>query len=232
MKVHLQRLFWRYRVNQTLLLVEDDRNLADGLLESLKQAGYTCLYADCANKVADLWPDADLVVLDRQLPEGDSLGFLSGWLSIKHVPVILLTAMVSVTDKVIGLDSGAKDYLTKPFAEEELLARIRLHLRNGKDDHLAANIITVGQISINMESREVNHDGDIVMLTRTEFELLVFLAKNAGRVFTRDELLDQVWGYNHYPTTRTVDTHILQLRQKLMGIEIETLRGVGYRMKS
>ncbi|PSU44887.1 DNA-binding response regulator [Photobacterium frigidiphilum] len=219
-------------MNQTLLLVEDDRNLADGLLESLKQAGYTCLYADCANKVADLWPDADLVVLDRQLPEGDSLDFLSGWLSIKHVPVILLTAMVSVTDKVIGLDSGAKDYLTKPFAEEELLARIRLHLRNGKDDHLAANIITVGQISINMESREVNHDGDIVTLTRTEFELLVFLAKNAGRVFTRDELLDQVWGYNHYPTTRTVDTHILQLRQKLMGIEIETLRGVGYRMKS
>ncbi|MEH6533435.1 MAG: response regulator transcription factor [Photobacterium frigidiphilum] len=219
-------------MNQTLLLVEDDRNLADGLLESLKQAGYTCLYADCANKVADLWPDADLVVLDRQLPEGDSLDFLSGWLSIKHVPVILLTAMVSVTDKVIGLDSGAKDYLTKPFAEEELLARIRLHLRNGKDDHLAANIITVGQISINMESREVNHDGDIVTLTRTEFELLVFLAKNAGRVFTRDELLDQVWGYNHYPTTRTVDTHILQLRQKLIGIEIETLRGVGYRMKS
>jgi len=219
-------------VNQTLLLVEDDRNLADGLLESLKQAGYTCLYADCANKVADLWPDVDLVVLDRQLPEGDSLDFLSGWLSIKHVPVILLTAMVSVTDKVIGLDSGAKDYLTKPFAEEELLARIRLHLRNGKDDHLPANIITVGQISINMESREVNHGGDTVTLTRTEFELLVFLAKNAGRVFTRDELLDQVWGYNHYPTTRTVDTHILQLRQKLIGIEIETLRGVGYRMKS
>jgi DNA-binding response OmpR family regulator len=219
-------------VNQTLLLVEDDRNLADGLLESLKQAGYTCLYADCATKVADLWPDADLVVLDRQLPEGDSLDFLSGWLSIKHVPVILLTAMVSVTDKVIGLDSGAKDYLTKPFAEEELLARIRLHLRNGKDDNLAANIITVGQISINMETREVNHGGDIVTLTRTEFELLVFLAKNAGRVFTRDELLDQVWGYNHYPTTRTVDTHILQLRQKLIGIEIETLRGVGYRMKS
>ncbi|EAS42862.1 DNA-binding response regulator [Photobacterium profundum] len=219
-------------MNQTLLLVEDDRNLADGLLESLKQSGYTCLYADCANKVADLWPDADLVVLDRQLPEGDSLDFLSGWLSIKHVPVILLTAMVSVTDKVIGLDSGAKDYLTKPFAEEELLARIRLHLRNGKDDHLAANIITVGQISINMESREVNHGGDTVTLTRTEFELLVFLAKNAGRVFTRDELLDQVWGYNHYPTTRTVDTHILQLRQKLIGIEIETLRGVGYRMKS
>ena len=220
-------------MNQTLLLVEDDQNLAVGLLESLKEAGYECLYADCATKVADLWPNADLVVLDRQLPEGDSLDYLNDWLLIKHVPVILLTAMVSVTDKVDGLDSGAKDYLTKPFAEEELLARIRVHLRNGGGtEEEAANTIAVGNIVIDLDSREVNQGGDVVTLTRTEFELLVFLAKHAGRVFTRDELLDQVWGYNHYPTTRTVDTHILQLRQKLSGIEIETLRGVGYRMKS
>ncbi|MCW8329376.1 response regulator transcription factor [Photobacterium sp. SDRW27] len=219
-------------MNQTLLLVEDDRNLADGLLESLKEAGYECLYADCATKVADLWPNADLVVLDRQLPEGDSLDYLNDWLLIKRVPVILLTAMVSVSDKVVGLDSGAKDYLTKPFAVEELLARIRLHLRNSTPEAKSANVITVGTIVIDLDSREVKHGSDLVTLTRTEFELLVFLAKNSGRVFTRDELLDQVWGYNHYPTTRTVDTHILQLRQKLSGIEIETLRGVGYRMKS
>ncbi|GAB3521447.1 winged helix-turn-helix domain-containing protein [Photobacterium alginatilyticum] len=222
-------------MNQTLLLVEDDRNLADGLLEALKDAGYECLYADCATKVADLWPNADLVVLDRQLPEGDSLDYLNDWLLIKHVPVILLTAMVSVSDKVVGLDSGAKDYLTKPFAEEELLARIRLHLRSAStstEEAPVANVISVGDIDIDLDSREVRKGSDVIVLTRTEFELLVFLAKNSGRVFTRDELLDQVWGYNHYPTTRTVDTHILQLRQKLAGIEIETLRGVGYRMKS
>ncbi|MGF1832863.1 response regulator transcription factor [Photobacterium sanguinicancri] len=219
-------------MNQTLLLVEDDHNLADGLLEGLKEAGYECLYADCATKVADLWDKADLVVLDRQLPEGDSLTYLDGWLAIKQVPVILLTAMVSITDKVMGLDSGAKDYLTKPFAEEELLARIRVHLRNGDKTVSAANIIKVGDISIDLDSRTVTHNEESITLTRTEFELLVFLAKHAGRVFTRDELLDQVWGYNHYPTTRTVDTHILQLRQKLVGIEIETLRGVGYRMKA
>ena len=219
-------------MNQTLLLVEDDRNLADGLLESLKQAGYECLYADCATKVADLWQNADLVVLDRQLPEGDSLDYLPNWLKIKHVPVILLSAMVSVTDNVFVLDSGAKDYLTKPFAEEELLARIRVHLRNGEQEAQAENLIAVGDITINLDSREVRQGSDAVTLTRTEFELLLFLARHAGRVFTRDELLDQVWGYNHYPTTRTVDTHILQLRQKLAGIEIETLRGVGYRMKS
>ncbi|KLV03323.1 transcriptional regulator [Photobacterium aquae] len=219
-------------MNQTLLLVEDDRNLADGLLESLKEAGYHCLYADCASKVADLWSGADLVILDRQLPEGDSLSYLSQWLDIKHVPVILLTAMVSISDKVTGLESGAKDYLTKPFAEEELLARVRLHLRDGAPEKVAANIVKVGGIQIDLDSREVRNGDESVVLTRTEFELLVFLAKHAGRVFTRDELLDQVWGYNHYPTTRTVDTHILQLRQKLSGIEIETLRGVGYRMKS
>ncbi|MEF1207738.1 response regulator, partial [Photobacterium damselae] len=132
--VHQQLLFWRYRVNQTLLLVEDDRNLADGLLESLKQAGYNCLYADCATKVAGLWDQAEIVILDRQLPEGDSLDFLKDWLKIKTLPVIMLTAMVSITDKVVGLDSGASDYLTKPFAVEELLARIRVHLRsNGAD---------------------------------------------------------------------------------------------------
>ncbi|RWX54954.1 response regulator transcription factor [Photobacterium chitinilyticum] len=220
-------------MNQTLLLVEDDHNLADGLLESLKDAGYECLYADCASKVADLWPNVDLVVLDRQLPEGDSLDYLNDWLLIKHVPVILLTAMVSVSDKVVGLDSGAKDYLTKPFAEEELLARIRLHLRSTSTEGVpVVNVISVGGIDIDLDSREVRQGSNVIILTRTEFELLVFLAKNSGRVFTRDELLDQVWGYNHYPTTRTVDTHILQLRQKLAGIEIETLRGVGYRMKS
>ncbi|EPA8652236.1 TPA: response regulator transcription factor [Photobacterium damselae] len=219
-------------MNQTLLLVEDDRNLADGLLESLKQAGYNCLYADCATKVAGLWDQAEIVILDRQLPEGDSLDFLKDWLKIKTLPVIMLTAMVSITDKVVGLDSGASDYLTKPFAVEELLARIRVHLRSNGTDAEPSNIITAGQIEINLDSREVRHGDEFITLTRTEFELLVFLAKNAGRVFTRDELLDQVWGYNHYPTTRTVDTHILQLRQKLVGIEIETLRGVGYRMKS
>lgn len=218
-------------MNQTLLLVEDNRNLADGLLKSLQQAGYECLYADCAEAVAPLWSQADLVILDRQLPEGDSLQFLPSWLESKTVPVIILTAMVSITDKVTGLDNGAKDYLTKPFAEEELLARIRVHLReqgNGAPSHH----IEVGQIKINIESREVLQKDQIISLTRTEFELLVFLAKHAGRVFTRDELLDHVWGYNHYPTTRTVDTHILQLRQKLSEIEIETLRGVGYRMKA
>ncbi len=216
----------------TLLLVEDDANLADGLLASIEQNGYTCLYADCAENVKPLWEKADLVILDRQLPDGDSLERLSDWKKIKDVPVILLTAMVSVRDRVVGLDSGATDYMTKPFAEAELLARIRVHLRPlfGLEDG-SADAISVGFLRIDLATRSVTCADNQVILTRTEFDLLAFLTKNAGRVFTRDELLDQVWGYNHYPTTRTVDTHVLQLRQKLPEIEIETLRGVGYRMK-
>lgn len=213
----------------TLLLVEDDANLADGLLASLEQNGYHCLYAKNAQMVDILWEQSDLVILDRQLPEGDSLQKLQDWKKIKDIPVILLTAMISVRERVFGLDTGAVDYITKPFAEAELLARIRVHLRrpqeNGYDD------IIVGFLRINIAARSVTYDENEIILTRTEFDLLTFLAKSAGRVFTRDELLEQVWGYSHYPTTRTVDTHVLQLRQKLPDIEIETLRGVGYRMK-
>ncbi|EHN68636.1 response regulator transcription factor [Aliivibrio fischeri] len=218
-------------MKQTILLVEDDKNLADGLIVSLEEAGYRCLHSENAANVSGLWSEADIVILDRQLPEGDSLTWLSQWKQIKDVPVILLTALVSVRDKVTGLDSGANDYLTKPFAEAELLARLRAHLRSPEADEVKSQLV-VGSLSIDTSTRDVINSGESVTLTRTEFDLLLFLASNIGKVFTRDELLDQVWGYNHFPTTRTVDTHILQLRQKIVGIEIETLRGVGYKMKA
>lgn len=176
---------------------------------------------------------ADLVILDRQLPDGDSVQHLPEWKKIKDVPVILLTALVTVKDKVAGLDSGANDYLTKPFAEAELFARIRAQLRAPDSaDQANADKVMTKDLEIDRATREVIFKGDLITLTRTEFDLLLFLASNLGRVFTRDELLDHVWGYNHFPTTRTVDTHVLQLRQKLPGLEIETLRGVGYKMKA
>ncbi|MBD1566760.1 response regulator transcription factor [Vibrio sp. SA48] len=219
-------------MKQTLLLVEDDKNLADGLLVSLEQAGYDCLHAETIAEVKQHWDSADLVILDRQLPDGDSVQSLPEWKKIKEVPVILLTALVTVKDKVAGLDAGANDYLTKPFAEAELFARIRAQLRSpegeGQDD---VKVVTPNLV-IDKSTREVFYKDESITLTRTEFDLLLFLASNLGRVFTRDELLDHVWGYNHFPTTRTVDTHVLQLRQKLPGLEIETLRGVGYKMKA
>ncbi len=219
-------------MKQTLLLVEDDKNLADGLLVSLEQAGYECLHAETIAEVAPLWEQADLVILDRQLPDGDSVDHLAGWKESKNVPVILLTALVTIKDKVAGLDSGANDYLTKPFAEAELFARIRAQLRQPEAEETEQDKVVANNLVIDRSTREVFYKEEQVTLTRTEFDLLLFLASNLGRVFTRDELLDHVWGYNHFPTTRTVDTHVLQLRQKLPGLDIETLRGVGYKMKA
>ncbi|UJF17316.1 response regulator transcription factor [Vibrio sp. SS-MA-C1-2] len=215
-----------------ILLVEDNINLAHGLIASLKQAGYSCFHADSISQVSGLWEKADLVVLDRQLPDGDSLNFLPSWLELKSIPVIVLTAMITVNERVAGLDSGATDYLTKPFAEAELLARIRVQLRQAGSLVDTSDQLIINDLTIDTASRDVTFNNESIFLTRTEFDLLFFLAKNCGRVFTRDELLDHVWGYNHFPTTRTVDTHILQLRQKLPMLSIETLRGVGYRMKS
>ncbi|WP_373960583.1 response regulator transcription factor VxrB [Vibrio gigantis] len=219
-------------MKQTLLLVEDDKNLADGLLVSLEQAGYECLHAELISEVEGYWEQADLVILDRQLPDGDSVDSLPSWKKKKDIPVILLTALVTVKDKVAGLDSGANDYLTKPFAEAELFARIRAQLRLPDAEDQDASKVMAQNLVIDKATREVFFNELEVTLTRTEFDLLLFLASNLGRVFTRDELLDHVWGYNHFPTTRTVDTHVLQLRQKLPGLEIETLRGVGYKMKA
>ncbi|WP_162048131.1 response regulator transcription factor VxrB [Vibrio taketomensis] len=218
-------------MKQTLLLVEDDKNLADGLLVSLEQAGYECFHAESIAEVEQYWVKADLVILDRQLPDGDSVSQLPQWKALKDIPVILLTALVTVKDKVTGLDAGANDYLTKPFAEAELFARIRAQLRtpDGQEDDTK---VRTENLLIDKSTREVFFNDQMITLTRTEFDLLLFLASNLGRVFTRDELLDHVWGYNHFPTTRTVDTHVLQLRQKLPGLEIETLRGVGYKMKA
>lgn len=219
-------------MKQTLLLVEDDKNLADGLLVSLEQAGYECYHSETIADVQQYWDKADLVILDRQLPDGDSVQHLADWKKMKDVPVILLTALVTVKDKVAGLDAGANDYLTKPFAEAELFARVRAQLRLPESDIADDAKVTTDNLVIDKTTREVFFHGDSVTLTRTEFDLLLFLVSNLGRVFTRDELLDHVWGYNHFPTTRTVDTHVLQLRQKLPGLEIETLRGVGYKMKA
>ncbi|MEZ8341699.1 response regulator transcription factor VxrB [Vibrio cyclitrophicus] len=219
-------------MKQTLLLVEDDKNLADGLLVSLEQAGYECLHAELISEVEGYWEQADLVILDRQLPDGDSVDSLPSWKKKKDIPVILLTALVTVKDKVAGLDSGANDYLTKPFAEAELFARIRAQLRLPDAEEQDDSKVIAQNLVIDKATREVFFNEQEITLTRTEFDLLLFLASNLGRVFTRDELLDHVWGYNHFPTTRTVDTHVLQLRQKLPGLEIETLRGVGYKMKA
>jgi DNA-binding response OmpR family regulator len=209
----------------TLLLIEDDPLLGDSLQRYLQAEGYTCLWQTAADGVAACWHQADLVILDRSLPDGDSLRHLPGWLARKALPVIVLTARVEVADRIAGLDAGARDYLSKPFAHQELLARIRAQLRQLGDGSLQ-----VGALQLHPARQAASWQGQAVALSPTEFALLATLARMAGRVMSRDELLNQVWGYDHFPSTRTVDAHILQLRQKLPGIAIETLRGVGYRL--
>ncbi len=211
--------------NISLLLIEDDPALGQGLQSFLQQEGFTCKWLRDVSQVDSLWVQADLVILDRQLPDGDSLRFLPQWLAKKALPVIVLTARVEVDDRVAGLEAGARDYLTKPFAHVELLARIRAQLRTLGEGQLEA-----GELRLFPARQAVLWQGSEVGLTATEFGLLAMLVQMSGRVFTRDELLNQVWGYQHFPSTRTVDTHILQLRQKLTGIAISSIRGVGYRL--
>lgn len=211
--------------NVSLLLIEDDLALGQGLQAFLQQEGFACQWLRDVGQVESLWYQADLVILDRQLPDGDSLRLLPQWLAKKALPVIVLTARIEVDDRVAGLEAGARDYLTKPFAHVELLARIRAQLRTLGEGQLGAGELRLfpARLTVLWQESEVG-------LTATEFALLAMLVQMTGRVFTRDELLNQVWGYQHFPSTRTVDTHILQLRQKLPGIAISSVRGVGYRL--
>jgi two-component system response regulator QseB len=212
---------------KTIVLVEDDASLATGLQRYLEQAGYRCVWCATLTEVAQHWLAADLVLLDRSMPEGDSLAWLPQWLASKAVPVIVLTARVEVLDRVAGLDAGARDYLTKPFAHDELLARIRAQLRQLGDAPQA-----LGALTLHPARLHASWQGQEVAFTRTEFALLSLLVRMVGRVLSRDEILNRVWGYQAFPTTRTVDTHILQLRQKLPGLPIETVRGIGYRLEA
>lgn len=213
------------RYNFSLLLIEDDLALGQGLQFFLQQEGFVCQWLRDVSRVSDLWLRADLVILDRQLADGDSLRFLPQWLAKKALPVIVLTARVGLEERVAGLDAGARDYLSKPCAHVELLARIRAQLRP-----LGEGLLSAGELQLFPAQQIAYWKQKKVALTATEFALLAMLMQMTGRVFTRNELLNQVWGYQHFPSTRTVDTHILQLRQKLPGIAISSVRGVGYRL--
>lgn len=213
------------KTQHSLLLIEDDAALGQGLQLFLQQEGFSCQWLSELSQVERHWHLADLVILDRQFPDGDSLKLLPNWLARKALPVIVLTARVNVEDRVAGLEAGARDYLSKPFAHVELLARIRAQLRPLGEGQLGS-----GELLLFPSRQSAIWQQKEVALTATEFALLAMLVQMAGRVFTRDELLNQVWGYQHFPSTRTVDTHILQLRQKLPGIAISSVRGVGYRL--
>lgn len=211
---------------KTILLIEDDNLLGAGLHDYLIRQGYKCQWLTGSENVDQHWYGADLVILDRQLRDGDSLRLLPHWLMRKAVPVIILTARVEVGQRVEGLQAGANDYVLKPFAHEELLARIQVQLRS-----VGSSQIRYADLEVDVARHAVMQAGQAVTLKPKEFQLLVLLLQNPDRVYHRDELLNKIWGYQSFPTTRTVDNHILHLRQKLPGLAIETLRGVGYRLR-
>ncbi len=216
-----------------ILLVEDDDALAESLQEYLRAEGFELLLASSAAAARACGPgNADLVLLDWMLPDGPGIDLLREWREQRlTVPVLLLTARTELVDRVVGLELGANDYITKPFEPRELLARIRVQLRQLRPQAPEETVIAFAGIELSPTTRVVSYRGRPVDLTRQEFGLLKLFLENPNRVFSREEILNQAWGYEHFPSTRTVDTHVLQLRQKIDSVLFETIRGIGYRLR-
>ena len=221
----------------SVLIVEDEEKLARMLELELNYEGYKTEKAFDGRTGLELALSGkyDLILLDIMLPQ------LSGMEVLRrlrregqhYTPVLLLTARDSVTDKVSGLDAGAEDYITKPFAIEELLARIRVTLRKGRGPaEERQDLLAAADIALDRESRTVTKNGEPVSLTRREFDLLQFLLEHPNRVLTREQLLNQVWGYDDAGETNAVDVYVSVLRNKLGTAVVETVRGVGYILRS
>lgn len=223
---------------ERIYIIEDDENIRNLLKIALEGFGYEVEGFETAEEgLVRMKEEApDLAIFDWMLPGMDGITAIRQIRQTegaKNLPIMLLTAKEKELDKVVGLDCGADDYMVKPFGVLELSARIRSLLRRAKREENRA-ILSYQDISVNKKTREVTSSGRNTELTLKEFELLVYLLENQSRVVTRDELLNQIWGYEYDGETRTLDMHIRTLRQKLgrYGSLIETVRGVGYRLEA
>ena len=222
-----------------VLIVEDEESFSEALSFMLKREGYEVEVAGDGHKALELFErnGADLLLLDLMLPG------LSGTEVCKHirqksaVPIIMLTAKDGEVDKVVGLELGADDYITKPFSSRELLARVRAVLRrHGDVDDLLPSVIEEGPIRIDVDRHVVTVRGTLVSMPLKEFDLLEFLVRNAGRVLTRTQLIDRIWGADYVGDTKTLDVHVKRLRSK---VEVDpahpahllTVRGLGYKFE-
>jgi DNA-binding response OmpR family regulator len=222
--------------NPLILVVEDDARIRDLIKYNLERAGFRATMAiDGESGLEQVFASRpDAVVLDIMLPGQSGIEVLRQLRSeptTESIPVLLLTARSTETDKLLGFEQGADDYLTKPFSPRELVARVRALLRRSLSPSAPAGI-TIGSLAIDLLAHEVTYDGREISLTRKEFDLLCFLAQSPGRVHSRDELLRKVWGYDFVGETRTVDVHVRRLRTKLgAGAHlIDTVTGVGYKL--
>lgn len=221
-----------------IYMLEDESGIRDFVLYALNNSGFEAVGFELPSEFFAALSEniPELLLLDIMLPEEDGISILKKLRSnpeTASLPVILLTAKGTEFDKVLGLDSGADDYISKPFGTMELISRIKALLRRvSKPVQIPDNSISVGNLTINQDKHEVIADGKKVPLTLKEYDLLCLLMKKKDRVYTRDELLSLIWGYDFSGESRTVDVHIRTLRSKLgsCGELIETVRGVGYRI--
>jgi DNA-binding response OmpR family regulator len=218
-----------------ILVVEDDPSVQKALKRMFESEGYTVEVQANGQSALESFQAAPpaVIILDLRLPKlsgGDLCKLIKA--QAPSLPIVVLSATSDVSDKVLLLELGADDYVTKPFSPRELLARVRAALRHTR--RVNGNVMSFDNISIDFKKMEVLRDGNPVVLTAQEFKTLKFLVENADRVIGRDELLNDVWGYQNYPSTRTVDNHILKLRQKLERnqanpVHFRTIHGVGYK---
>lgn len=214
-----------------ILLVEDEENIALFVKMELEYEGYKVEVCDDGIKGLEfsIENEYDLILLDLMLPKLNGLEVCRRLRKVKNTPIIMLTARDDVMDKVTGFQTGADDYVSKPFAIEELLARIEALLRRVNANKPVANKLEFNDISIDMDARIVIQDGEEINLTTKEYELLVELMKNKNKVLSRDTLLENIWGYDYEAETNVVDVYIRHLRSKLKNDGyIQTVRGIGY----
>ena len=223
----------------SVLIVEDDRNIAELLQLYLEKEGYAVITAEDGGKGLEKFRTIkpDLVLLDVMMPVMDGWAVCKAIRAESQVPIIMLTAKGETDDKVTGLKSGADDYITKPFEMKEVLARIEAVLRRttGVSTEKKSRRLTFDKMSIDMDSFQLTVDGKKVDTPPKEMELLFFLASSPNRVYTRNQLLDEVWGFDYFGDSRTVDVHVKRLREKLEGVSeswsLKTVWGVGYKFE-
>lgn len=219
-----------------VLIVDDDENISEVINMYLKSSGYNTKIALNGKEAQVAYEEykPDIVLLDVMIPYIDGIDLLKWIRKQGETPVIMITAKGDTFDKVLALELGADDYIVKPFEPKELLARVKAVLRRYSNDNVKNEIIKLSDLSIDSTSYKVIYNGEDIKMPPKEFELLYYLANNKNKVFTREQLLCEVWGYDYPGDSRTVDVHIKRLREKLNGGEnwqIETVWGVGYKFE-
>ena len=224
--------------NAKILIADDDRNIVELLRLYIEKEGYTTIIAYDGKQAISSFKNEnpDLVVLDVMMPEADGWQVCKEIRKTSDIPIIMLTAKGETFDKVLGLELGADDYMVKPFDTKELIARIKAVLRRyDTKEKVSADEIVYENISVNLVNYELKLNGEIVEIPPKELELLHFLASNPNRVFTREQLLEEVWGFDYFGDSRTVDVHIKRLREKIENVEgnwtLKTVWGVGYKFE-